>query len=148
MHKSETGTITGIMFGTDADALTIDGPPPVLAGWQPVTNKKGEVIGQKPVYSTNAQPGQTALLASYGMNNSKAFGKGANVVTTTALGMVAAGVQKAKDSATAANEAKQIAASEKAADNAAKLASQQEANRHAEKLMEFEVPAAAAPVVP
>lgn len=146
VHRGENGAVTGVLFGTDADAVTIDGPPPVITGWQPVMDKKtGVVTGYQPIYGTAAQPGEKALLAGFGLNNSKSFGKGANVVTTTALGMIAAGVTKAKDAATAANEAKSIDAASKTASQQTALAAQQEANRSKEALAAMELPTPAVP---
>lgn len=143
VRKDAEGTVTGAIFGTDADAMVIDGPVPVVVGQLPMMDKKGVLVGYKPIYGPGPEGGQRAMFAAYGMNNSRSFGKAANVVTTSVLGYIAGEVTKAKDAGVAANEAKNIDAASKASSEANALAAQQEANRSKETVMGMELAAPA-----
>ncbi len=143
--KKPDGTImvAGIV-GTDADAMVVDGPLPTLIGFAPVTDRKGVVIGQRPVYGAGTS-GEKALFASYGLNQSKGLGKVTAEIRNAALGFAMAEVSKAADAnrVAADTEAAKLAAETEKAKLANEAA--RDAQKHAENMAEFEVPAEVIP---
>jgi hypothetical protein len=138
-HKSADGSTFYASFGTDNDAVVIDGEMPSIAGWMPQVDKKGVIIGYKPAYSANPQTtGAKVGFAKLGSNQSTTGTRFLAEARNFGLGWVAGEVSKAADSNKAANEARQIDAN--AATEKTRLANEaaRDAQRHTENMAEME----------
>lgn len=127
-------------FGTDSDAVVVDGPLPVLVGVVPIYDKKGRITGQRGLYTAGDPTGPKVGFARFGGNQSTVATRALAELRNGYLGWIAGETSKAADANKAANEARQIDAA--AAAQQGELANQaaRDAQRHAEKMAEFEAP--------
>lgn len=138
--KRPDGTIMVVgIVGTDSDALVVDGPLPELLGFSPITNKKGEIVGQRPIYGGGSGK-EKALFAAYGMNQSNAIKTVAAELRNFGIAQGLKELAETQDANDAATAAKEIDA--KAATEQAELANQaaRDAQAHAEKMAELPIP--------
>lgn len=137
-HKSADGSTFYASFGTDNDAVVIDGEVPTVAGWVPVLDKKGVLVGHKPAYAASSA-GQKAGFVKFGSNQSTTGTRFLAEVRNVGLGYIMGEVSKAADANKAANDARQIDAN--AAVEKTRLSNEaaRDAQRHAENMAEMEV---------
>lgn len=139
VKRPDGSIVVGGIVGTDSDALVVDGPLPELLGFAPITNKKGEIVGQRPIYGGGSGK-EKALFASYGMNQSNGIKTIAAEIRNLGIAQGLKELAETQDANDAATAAKEIDA--KAATDKAKLANEaaRDAQAHAEKMAEITIP--------
>jgi hypothetical protein len=113
--------------------MVVDGPLPTLLGFSPITNKKGEIVGQRPIYGAGTGK-EKALFAIYGMNQSNAV---KTVAAEIRNGWIASGLKdlaETQDANEAATAAKSIDAETKIQQGKLANEAARDAQKHAEAM--------------